>query len=213
MAYRDPGNRRKVAWYDLTIVMMPRAMRHHSLFLLCAFLAFASCAVAQSNPKPPATSPAPPALDLIVPSAENTVILIRSTLLSVNDALRTGNYTVLRDLAAPSFRDRNTAGRLYQIFSNLASKGIDLSATATMVPKLARAPSIDAKKRLHISGHFPGQPAQLNFELMFEAVSGRWRLFGISVGEVQAMRELTPRTGAVPTDGKADAPERKAVRK
>jgi len=30
-------------------------------------------------------------------------------------------------------------------------------------------------------GYFPGQPAQINFELLYQAVNGRWRLFGIAV--------------------------------
>jgi hypothetical protein len=124
--------------------------------------------------------------ELVLPSAESTVVLIRSTLLSLNDALRTGNYTVLRDLAAPSFREANTAGRLHQIFDNLSAQRIDLAAVAILPPKLPQPPSIDQDKRLHIAGHFPGEPVQLNFELTFEAVGNQWRLFGISVNPVSA---------------------------
>jgi hypothetical protein len=35
--------------------------------------------------------------------------------LTLNDANRSGNYTVLRDLAAPDFQGRNTAADLSQI--------------------------------------------------------------------------------------------------
>ena len=55
----------------------------------------------------------PSAPELAVPSAESIVIMIRSTLLNLDAAMATGNYTVFRDLAAPSFRGANSAGRLY----------------------------------------------------------------------------------------------------
>jgi hypothetical protein len=124
---------------------------------------------------------APAAADVVLPGADSTVILIRTTLLSLNDALHTGNYTVLRDLASPSFREANSAGRLYQIFSDLTAKHIDLTMVAILGPQLSQMPSIDQNKRLHISGYFPGTPVQLNFDLTFEPVNGQWRLFGLSV--------------------------------
>jgi hypothetical protein len=34
---------------------------------------------------------------------------------------------------------------------------------------------------LRLKGYFPGQPVQINFEMLFQAVDGRWRLFGLSV--------------------------------
>jgi hypothetical protein len=42
------------------------------------------------------------------------------------------------------------------------------------------------KGMLHIKGYFPGQPVQINFELLYQAVGGRWQLFGISVNPSQA---------------------------
>ncbi len=34
---------------------------------------------------------------------------------------------------------------------------------------------------LHLKGYFPGQPVQIDFEMLYQAVDGRWRLFGLSV--------------------------------
>jgi hypothetical protein len=193
---------------------MPRAQRHLRPLLLGAMAALvyvstSDRAVGQAkgeskaNPAG-ATSKAPPTADLVVPSAESTVILIRSTLLSLNDALRTGNYTVLRDLSSPSFREANAAGRLHEIFSKLASQRIDLSAVAILTPKLPQPPAIDQKKRLRISGHFPGEPVQLNFDLTFEAVAKRWQLFGIAVNLAQSA--TAPSTSA-PADEKKLPPQ------
>jgi hypothetical protein len=123
----------------------------------------------------------PSAPELAVPSAESILIMIRTTLVNLDAAMATGNYTVFRDLAAPSFREANNAGRLYQIFSDVSARRISLSAVAILAPKLPEPPAIDANKRLRISGHFPGEPVQINFDLQFEAVASQWRLFGIAV--------------------------------
>lgn len=145
-------------------------------------------------------SVAPLSPNLTPPGAEMVLVMIRSTLLTLNDALRTGNYTVLRDLAAPSFRERNTAGRLHQIFSSLSTRGIDLSAAAILAPKFPQAPSIDENKRLRISGYFPGDPVQINFDMSFEVVAGQWRLFGLSVNPLKPESLSTAPVGAAPTE-------------
>src|SRR5215469_9104144 len=146
-----------------TFVKMPPARRHLILGFLGALTAFACLAAldyAAAQPKPGDVKK-PEAPEVVLPGAESVVILIRTTLLSLNDAMRTGNYTVLRDLASPSFREANSAGRLYQIFSDLTAKHIDLTMVAILGPQLSQMPSIDQNKRLHISGYFAGNPTQL----------------------------------------------------
>jgi hypothetical protein len=61
-------------------------------------------------------------------------ILIRSTLIALDHANRTGNYTVLRDLGAPGFQTANTAARLSEIFANLRAQNADLSGVAVIEP-------------------------------------------------------------------------------
>jgi hypothetical protein len=131
--------------------------------------------------KAPAAAPAP-APQVAMPDAEKIVLLTRTSLLALNDALHTGNFTVLRDMAAPGFRDANSAARLSAIFASLAEKGVDLTAVAVLTPQLSEPPVLDEKAGMvRIKGHFPGQPARINFELIYQAVAGRWRLFGLSV--------------------------------
>ncbi len=130
----------------------------------------------------PAQKAAPASPQVVMPDAEKIVLLLRTTLITLNDAVQTGNFTVLRDLSAPGFRDANTAARLGQSFSDLASKGIDLSPTSVIAPQLSEPPGLDQKQgMLRLKGYFPGQPVQINFEMLFQAVNGRWRLFGLSV--------------------------------
>jgi hypothetical protein len=108
------------------------------------------------------------------------LILIRSTLLALDQANKTGNYTVLRDLGAPGFQV-NTAARLAEIFAKPRNDKIDLSATATVDPQLSLPAQIEPDGRLHVAGLFPSAPAPVNFDLIFTPVHGQWRLLGLSV--------------------------------
>ena len=114
-------------------------------------------------------------------SIEQALYLVRSTLLTLNDANRSGNYTVLRDLAAPGFRIKNTAADLALSFVDLRRRNFDLFAVALAAPHLIAPPALDGEGRLRLIGVFPTMPLQIAFDLLFENVGGQWRLFGISV--------------------------------
>jgi hypothetical protein len=119
-------------------------------------------------------------------SVEQTLYLIRSTLLTLNDANRSGNYSVLRDLAAPDFQAKNTAADLALIFSDLRQRKFDLFAVALAAPQLTAAPTLDANQMLRLTGFFPTRPLQINFDLIYQNVGGQWRLFGVAVATPQA---------------------------
>src|SRR5262249_39590129 len=79
-----------------------------------------------ATPKPAPAPPRPAAQQQTMPvSIEQALYLVRSTLLTLNDANLSGNYTVLRDLAAPDFQARNTAADLGQTFSDLRRRNFD----------------------------------------------------------------------------------------
>ncbi|CAN0359618.1 unnamed protein product, partial [Phaeothamnion confervicola] len=126
------------------------------------------------------TAPGKPAP--VLPDPDKIVLLVRTTLLTVNDAVQTGNYTVLRDKAAPSFRDGTTGASLAQSLTSLQQQRIDLSAVSIIAPQLTEVPLLDGDSRLKLKGYFPGQPIGIAFDLTFEAVQGNWRLFALSIG-------------------------------
>jgi hypothetical protein len=109
------------------------------------------------------------------------LILIRSSLLALDQANKTGNYTVLRDIGAPGFQS-NSAARLGEIFAKLRNDSLDLSGVAVIDPQLNLLPQIEANGLMRMAGFFPSVPTQVNFDLSFAPVNGQWRLFGISVG-------------------------------
>ena len=129
-------------------------------------------------------------------SIEQALYLVRSTLLTLNDANLSGNYTVLRDLAAPDFQARNTAADLGQTFSDLRRRNFDLYGAALLAPQFTVVPALDQNSMLHLAGYIPTRPQQINFDLMFQVVGNRWRLYSISI--------VTPE--AVPAQPQAQAP-------
>jgi len=141
------------------------------LIFAAALAAIASAGHAQA----PKQAPKPAQID-----RNGVLILIRSTLLALDQANKTGNYTVLRDVGAPGFQS-NTAARLGEIFAKLRSDNLDLSGVAVIDPQLNLLPQIEASGLMHMAGFFPSVPTQVNFELSFAPVNGQWRLFGISV--------------------------------
>jgi hypothetical protein len=116
-----------------------------------------------------------------VPDDLKILILIRTTLVALNQANITGDYSVLREIAASEFRQANNPAQLAEIFTDLRSRKIDLSPIAVVEPKLARSAFINDRGMLRITGFFPTKPEQVNFDLAFLSIEGQWRLFGISV--------------------------------
>lgn len=176
---------------------MPTIITRGAVGLVCALglMAMPDIALAQ---KPQARAPALAAQGNVVPKTEALLMMIRTTLIALNHANRTGNYTVLRDLAAPSFQATNNPARLGQIFAKLRAKNLDLSPIVLVSPQLLAKPAITAQGMLHIRGLFPTRPLQINFELLFQPVAGHWRLFGLSVKEGQAPKNAKRNTKTKP---------------
>ncbi len=132
-----------------------------------------------------------------VPDDYKLAMLIRTSLIALNQANITGNYSVLRDLAAPAFSEANNPARLAELFTNLRMRNIDLEPILVIDPKVAE-PYINERGMLRIKGIFPSAPEQVNFELAFEKVRERWRLFGISVTTSPALAQ-SPAAAATTT--------------
>ena len=76
----------------------------------------------------------------------------------------------------------------------------------------------DAKKWpwsgiLHMAGFFPSVPTQVNFEMAYAPVGGRWRLFALSVSFGQAAPAAPQPPAAARAAPKANPPDRAAAPK
>lgn len=146
-----------------------------------------------------AQSPGPDPAEVERQNADIVATLVRTTLVALHQANVTGNYTVVRDPAAPGFRDRNTAADLARIFAPIRDGKIDLSAIVVRDPQLAAAPFVDENGMLRIEGRFATEPTDVAFQLLYQPVDGAWRLFGISIAPAQP--DAVANTGTPPDAG------------
>jgi hypothetical protein len=148
--------------------------------LCLAFALFATPVLAQSAPQPAPLAAAP------MPSEMELARLVWSTMAAVGQANDTGNYSVLRDLAAPGFQAANDQAKLTQIFAGLRASGIDLSITLLAVPIYRTAPRMTQPGMIQMAGTFGLRPQSVNFEMLYQWSSGKWRLFGVAISPVGA---------------------------
>ncbi len=141
------------------------------LRILFALLLAATPAHAETKSKAPSIE---------MPSDERILALVVSTLIALNQANATGNYSVFRELGAPGFQLVNSTAKLANVFAELRGKGFDLAPIVFLTPKLIKRPELK-DGMLRISGFFPTAPERLNFDLMYQSVGGRWLLFGLAV--------------------------------
>ena len=146
----------------------------------------------------------PPAANANTEARKLANLLIKNALISVNQGNLTGNYTVLRDLASPGFRERNSASDLGSIFANLRQKKIDLSPIVLLDPVITQSKFAKEQNQLRLAGYFPSEPVQIKFDLIFQMANpGGWMIHGVSIGteavEAQSLNETeetTNRTSA-----------------
>ena len=174
---------------------------------LAVLAVMSSSGIRAEEQKPSPSAPAPMAAPI---DRNGVLILIRSTLLGLDQANKTGNYTVLRDLGSPEFQ-ANSDAKLAEIFANLRRDNIDLSGVAVLEPQLTVLPQIEANGMMRMVGFFPSAPTQVNFALLYAPVNRQWRLFGVSVSLGRASPVAPPSPPPPPpAPPKAKAPEARA---
>ncbi|ESZ53923.1 hypothetical protein X727_33635 [Mesorhizobium sp. L103C119B0] len=107
-------------------------------------------------------------------------MLILSVLLALDQASKTGNYTVLRGLGSPNFQSNSGVG-LGDIFASLREQELDLSAVAVLEPRVTLLPQVEPNGTLHMAVFFPIGAAAGHFELLFEPANRQWKIYGVSV--------------------------------
>jgi hypothetical protein len=149
-------------------------------------------AAAQTSAPPAQVAPAP------APGVPETLVvhkLVWSAMAALDHANQTGNYSVLRDLGAPSFQANNSAATLGGIFTAIRNQNVDLGFTLVTTPVFQFPPAIVQGGLLRIRGVFPLRPTAIGFDLLFQNVGGQWRIFGMGVAPLvaQTQQSASPR--------------------
>ena len=130
-------------------------MRSFLRALTFTAFAVASCAaLAETKPAPAKPAAQPQAKQELKMETVQLVALIKSTIMALQHANQTGNYSVLRDLGSPVFRERFDQAQLTAVFSNLRSRGVNLTPVLFLLPNLTKQPEMTEGNQLHIVGDF-----------------------------------------------------------
>lgn len=116
-----------------------------------------------------------------VPSERALEALVKTSLLSFNDANITGNYEVFHAKLSKPFRDQFPPEKLKARFKDFSAKHIDFDIIAALKPTYDPAPEVDSDGRLLVKGFFPTEPLHVYFDLKFIPSDGEWKLIGINV--------------------------------
>ena len=139
----------------------------------------------------PALSPASGAarVESKVPSALVQEVLIKTYLLTLNDANITGNYTVLQARLAKPFREQFDAERLKKVFKSFSEKKIDYGIIAAKPPVASSESRINNRGALILRGHFDTAQGRIGYELDFIPSEGEWKPIKLNVHVKPAKRK------------------------
>jgi hypothetical protein len=181
------------------------------------FRAFLALTLALSIYPAAADQPAKPAPDAgakpgqMQMSVVMLTVMIKDAIIALNQANRTGNYSVLRDMGTPVFRENFDQTALAAVFANLRARKIDMSPAFFLSPNLTKQPELNKDSELALTGFFPTQPLQIQFDLRYMQLDGKWRLAGIGVDatpapQAQASAAASQAQAPAPAPAAAPAP-------
>ncbi len=118
--------------------------------------------------------------DSTLPSAALQEALIKTSMLTLNDANLTKNYTVLYAQLAKAWRDETSADKLKEIFKPFADAQINYAMIVAM-PPVTEAVKVDDGGALRISGYFKTEPNRVHYDLAFVQSEGTWKPIKLSI--------------------------------
>ena len=122
-----------------------------------------------------------PAHSAPVPTDDEQEILIKTTLMTFNDANLTGNYTILYDKAAKPFRAQITVQKLVDAFKVYRDKKVNLASIVSADMDSSNKATIDSDGVLNLKGKFKDDEKRIRFDLRFVNEEGGWKMLGITV--------------------------------
>ena len=119
------------------------------------------------------------ALDMPSPLVQE--ILIKSILVTLNDAVASDNFTVLHAKISKPFRDQFPPDKLRAVFKDLVEKHAVFDAVVAEKMIADEDARIDEKGVLKLKGRFQSTPKQVKYQLGFIESEGAWKLSGVQI--------------------------------
>jgi hypothetical protein len=119
------------------------------------------------------------AIDL--PTDDEQDVLVRTTLMTFNDANMTGNYSVLLAKASKQFQEQFTAEKLATAFETFRSKGLFFEGIVTDDYESQQKAKLDSEGALVLAGEFNDDDVKVKYKLRFAQNNNVWKVIGIDV--------------------------------
>jgi hypothetical protein len=116
-----------------------------------------------------------------LPTPLDQEVLVKTTLLTFNDANVTGNYTVLHDKLSKPFHDQFDADKLKTGFKDFADKHVNFAVIAAKPIIPTGDAKIDSEGVLLLDGYFDTTPKKVKYQLKFIRSEGEWKAYAIKV--------------------------------
>jgi hypothetical protein len=118
------------------------------------------------------------ALDMPGPSAQE--VLVKSILVTLNDAVASDNFTVLHAKISKPFREQFPPEKLRAVFKDLVEKHAVFDAVVAEKMIVDEDARID-QGVLKLKGRFQTAPKQVKYQLGFIESEGVWKLSGVAI--------------------------------
>jgi len=115
------------------------------------------------------------------PGANEILTLFRYTMLALDTADKTGNYSVFRSLSAPGFQ-ANSVEAIAASTKHLRARRIDLAEMAVRKPRFSAPPAVGPDGVLHMNGQLLAGQTLLTFNMGYMYVDGTWKLSALTLG-------------------------------
>lgn len=124
---------------------------------------------------------AQPAWSAKVPSDNEQEILIRTTLMTFNDANLTGNYAVLHAKTSREFQAQFSIDDLAKAFQKYRDLAINIESIVADDIASSEDATIDKNGILSLVGAFKDDEKRIRYKLRFVQNKGEWKLLAIDV--------------------------------
>ena len=116
-----------------------------------------------------------------VPSPTTQEVLIKTSILTLNDAIVSGNFSVFHAKLAKPTREQFGPDRLKEAFESFAEQKIDMAAISARPPIATDDARIDERGALLLRGRFDVGRGRLTYELDFVPSEGEWKPIRVHV--------------------------------
>lgn len=122
-----------------------------------------------------------PAYAVDMPSEDDQDVLVRSTLMTFNDANMTGNYSVLIAKASKQFQSQIAPEKLASSLESFRTNRLFFESVVTEDYDSKEKPTIDAEGGLNLGGVFKTDDMEVKYKLRFIQNDNVWKLLGFNV--------------------------------